>query len=148
MTKIIYLNGPSSSGKTTIAKALQNYFSENYLLIGIDKFIGFMPDKINNWDEEIETPGFSWKLDTDTTGHSIYHIHTGPFAKRIIKSLKDISLLLASQHYNLIIDDVAFGAIEVEEWKKTLKTHNAIYVGVTTPLTILERREKARGIVV
>ena len=37
MPKIIYLNGPSSSGKTTLAKALQESLEEPYLHIGIDK---------------------------------------------------------------------------------------------------------------
>jgi chloramphenicol 3-O phosphotransferase len=49
MSKIIYLNGPSSSGKTTIAKALQDSFYEPYLHVGIDKMIGFMPAKVNDW---------------------------------------------------------------------------------------------------
>jgi len=51
----------------------------------------------------------------DPTGHPIYQVRAGPFAQRISRTLKDIALLLASQDYNLIIDDVAFGAIEVEE---------------------------------
>ena len=34
--QIIYLNGPSSSGKTTLAKALQHAFEEPFLHIGID----------------------------------------------------------------------------------------------------------------
>ena len=37
MSRIIYLNGPSSSGKTTLAKALQDSFSDPYLHLGIDK---------------------------------------------------------------------------------------------------------------
>jgi chloramphenicol 3-O phosphotransferase len=145
MTKIIYLNGPSSSGKTTLAKALQNSFSDPYLHVGLDKIIGFMPEKINNWEGGFAPLGFSWKPSTDPTGHPIYQIQMGPFAKKITRSLKDISFLLASQGYNLIIDDVAFGAIEVEEWKKILKHYPVLYVGVTTPLAILEERERARG---
>src|SRR5208282_4332184 len=65
--------------------------------------------------------------------------------KRIVRTLKDIALLLASQHYNLIIDDVAFGAVEVEEWKQVLKGHSVLYVGVVTPLDVLEHREVKRG---
>lgn len=38
--QIIYLNGPSSSGKTTLAKALQHAFEEPFLHVGIDKIIG------------------------------------------------------------------------------------------------------------
>lgn len=49
--QIIYLNGPSSSGKTTLAKALQHAFEEPFLHVGIDKIIGWMPD----YDLEIDT---------------------------------------------------------------------------------------------
>ncbi|HSW86281.1 MAG TPA: AAA family ATPase [Rhabdochlamydiaceae bacterium] len=145
MSKIIYLNGPSSSGKTTLAKALQESFSEPYLHLGIDKIIGFMPEKINNWEGGSAPLGFSWESATDPTGHPIYQIHAGPYAKRITRTLKDVALLLASQHYNLIIDDVAFGAIEVEEWKQVFKTYKVLYVGVLTPLDVLEERERSRG---
>ena len=41
--KIIILNGVSSSGKTTLSKALQNAFSEEYLVLGIDDIIGMLP---------------------------------------------------------------------------------------------------------
>jgi len=145
MPKIIYLNGPSSCGKTTIAKALQDSFDEPFLHVGIDKLIGFMPAKINNWVGGPAPLGFSWEADADTTGHPIYHIKAGPFAKKITRSLKDVALLLASQHYNLIIDDVAFGAIEVEEWRQVLKDYKVLYVGVVAPLEVLEKRERIRG---
>ncbi|MFA6119097.1 MAG: hypothetical protein WCT85_04485 [Parachlamydiales bacterium] len=54
-------------------------------------------------------------------------------------------MILASQNYNLIIDDVAFGGIEVEEWKQTLKNYIVLYIGVIIPLDILEQRERAWG---
>ena len=144
-SKIIYLNGPSSSGKTTLAKAIQESFSEPFLHISIDKIIGFMPAKINNWEGGPAPLGFSWEPATDPTGHPVYQIHAGPFAKKITRSLKDIALLLADQHYNLIIDDVAFGAIEVKEWRQILQNHKVLYVGVITPLEVLEQRERDRG---
>lgn len=145
MPKIIYLNGPSSSGKSTLAKALQESFSEPFLHVGIDKLIGFMPSKINNWEGGESLLGFSWKKVIDRTGQTVYRIHEGPFAKKITRTLKDIALLLVSQHYNLIIDDIANGTIEVEEWKKALKDYKVLYVGVTAPLEILEKREFARS---
>ncbi len=146
MAKHIYLNGPSSSGKTTLAKALQEALSDPYLHIGIDKLIGFMPQKINNWTGGFAPLGFSWEPAVDPTGHPVNKIHAGPFAKRITHTLKAIAHLLASQDYHLIIDDIALcGAIEIEEWKQTFKNYNVLYVGVTTPLPILEERERSRG---
>lgn len=145
VSKIIYLNGPSSSGKSTLAKTLQEALPEPYLHVGIDKMIGFMPAKINNWEGGPAPLGFSWEEATDSTGHPIHNLRVGPFAKKITHSFKNIACLLASQQYNLIIDDVAFGAIDVDEWKKALKDYKVLYVGVTTPLEILEERERARG---
>jgi len=145
VSKIIYLNGPSSSGKTSLAKALQEFLEEPYLHLGIDKIIGFMPAKLNNWTGERVPEGFSWEPVKDLTGHLAYQIHAGPFANKITRTLKDIAHLLAAQQYNLIIDDVSFGAGQVDEWKQVLKEFNVLYVGVTTPLYILEERESSRG---
>ena len=47
--KIIYLNRPSSRGKTTLAKALQHAFEEPLLHVDIEKIIGWMPEKANDW---------------------------------------------------------------------------------------------------
>lgn len=145
MIQIIYLNGPSSSGKTTLAKALQEAIEDPFLHLGIDKIIDFMPEKLNNWEGGFAPLGFSWESAKDPSGHPVFHVRAGPFAKRIVRSLKDIAVLLASQSYNLIIEDVAFGAVEVDEWKQVLKNYNVLYVGVVTPLDILEKREGARG---
>src|SRR3990167_11092299 len=45
---IIFINGPSSSGKTSIAKELQNQLTDTYLHIGIDWFLQIMPKKLWN----------------------------------------------------------------------------------------------------
>lgn len=145
MAKIIYLNGPSSSGKTLLAKALQDLFAEPYLRIGIDKMMSLMPAKLNDWQGGEAPLGFSWKHTLDPSGTPVCALQTGPFAKKITQTLKDIALLLASQNYNLIIDDVAFGSVEVDEWKHALQDYDAFFVGVTAPLNILEERENSRG---
>ena len=43
--KVIILNGVSSSGKTTLAKAIQNAFDELYIRLSIDDFVSMMPVK-------------------------------------------------------------------------------------------------------
>jgi chloramphenicol 3-O-phosphotransferase len=51
---IIILNGTSSSGKTSIVKALQNVLDEPYREAGIDKFIWMLPHRYIDrplWDE-------------------------------------------------------------------------------------------------
>ncbi|MCB1213750.1 MAG: chloramphenicol phosphotransferase, partial [Chlamydiia bacterium] len=69
--KIIYLNGPSSVGKSSLAKDLQTALNEPYLHIGIDRLIGMMPEKINDWSgQEPQSPpqGFSWQTAEDENG--------------------------------------------------------------------------------
>ncbi len=56
IAQIIYINGPSSSGKTTLAKALQQEFDQPFLHIGIDRVIGMMPEKLNNWEGGPSSP--------------------------------------------------------------------------------------------
>ena len=51
---IIILNGASSSGKTSILRALQSQMVEPYLDAGLDKFIWMLPKRYLDrplWDE-------------------------------------------------------------------------------------------------
>ena len=47
--KIICLNGVSSSGKSTIAKALQDKLNEPYYLMSEDTFTFMLPEKFNGF---------------------------------------------------------------------------------------------------
>jgi chloramphenicol 3-O phosphotransferase len=106
LLQIIYLNGPSSSGKTTLAKALQHSFETLFLLVGIDKIIGWMPEKVNDWTGGEAPLGYSWKKDKDSSGSLIHKLQTGPYAKQIAKTFQEIVLLLAQKGHPIIIDDV------------------------------------------
>ena len=147
MTKnvqIIYLNGPSSSGKTLLAKALQNELSQPFLHIGIDKIIGMMPAKFNDWNGGTALEGFSWKKSTDDHGNEVQELQVGPFARKICNSFKNVVLTVAKDGHHIIIDDVAFGKKEVDAWREVLRDFDVFYVGITTPLEVLEQREKER----
>lgn len=143
--QIIYLNGPSSSGKTTLAFHLQETLEPPFLHIGIDRMIGMMPEKINNWTGGHAPLGFSWKNSYDEAGHPIYEIQLGSFAKKISDTLKEIVLTMVRLGHYIIIDDVAFGKQDVEKWKEALKDYNVLWIGIHSPLPLLEQREKDRG---
>lgn len=143
--QIIYLNGPSSSGKTTLAKTLQHSLEKLFLLVGIDKIIGWMPEKVNNWTGGEAPLGYSWKKGKDASGNLIHELQAGPFAIEIAKTFQEIVLLLAQKGHLIIIDDVSFGKQQIDEWKKLLKDFHVLWVGVNAPLDVLEQREKERG---
>lgn len=143
---IIYLNGPSSAGKTTLARALQNVLSEPFLVLGIDQVIAMMPEKYNDWFNETEAEGFSWLPVKDDQGAVIaYKIHSGPYGKRIAEALRNIIITLARTGHNIIIDDVSFGSEQINVWREALKDFKVLWVGVTAPLNIIEQREQQRG---
>lgn len=143
--QIIYLNGPSSSGKTTFAKAIQEALETPFLHIGIDKIIGWMPEKINNWTGGSAPLGYSWHKRIDETGHVMQELMVGPYAKKITKTFQQIVVLLAKEGYSLIIDDVSFGKNEVNGWREILKDFSVLWVGVVAPLPVLEERENERS---
>jgi len=143
--QIIYINGPSSSGKTTLAQALQQEFDVPFLHIGIDRVIGMMPDKLNDWEGGPAPLGFSWKPAVDETGAPVHEIQTGPFGKKMSQTLKEFVLTLVRMGHYVIVDDVAFGKCDVDAWREALKDYNVLWVGVNVPLDVLEAREKERG---
>jgi chloramphenicol 3-O phosphotransferase len=143
--QIIYLNGPSSSGKTTLAKALQHAFEEPFLHVGVDKIIGWMPEKVNDWTGGEAPLGYSWKKSQDEAGNPIQELQAGPYAQKIGAMFRGVILALAKMGHHIIIDDVSFGKSQVDEWKETLKHFRVLWVGVNAPLSVLEQREKERG---
>lgn len=142
---IILLNGPSSSGKSTLANMLQEKFQEPFLHIGIDKMIGMMPSSINNWEGGESEQGFWWKQSVDPDGHPIFEIQLGPYAKKMSDTYKEVVVALARNGHNVIVDEVAFGNEALIAWREKLKEFRTIYIGVESSLPTLEERERARG---
>lgn len=143
--QIIYLNGPSSSGKTTLAKALQNAFEEPFLHVSMDKIIGWMPEKINAWIGGEAPLGFSWKQAIDATGKHIQELQAGPYAQKISKTFQEVVLTLAKMGHHIVVDDFTFGADQLATWKQLLQGFPVLWVQVNAPLPVLEEREKSRG---
>jgi chloramphenicol 3-O phosphotransferase len=142
--QIIYINGPSSAGKTMLARALQQELDQPFLHIGLDRVIGMMPSKLNNWEGGPAPLGFSWKPTVDETGTSVHEIRTGSFGEKMVQTLKAIVLTLANMGHYVIVDDVSFGKYEVDAWKDALKGYKVLWVGIKVPLEVLEAREKER----
>jgi len=87
MYQIVYLNGSSSCGKTTLARALQEKLESSFLVFGIDQIISMMPEKMNDWHNETNASGFSWHSVKDKNGQiTAYKIQTGPYGEKMVKS--------------------------------------------------------------
>lgn len=99
--QIIYLNGASSTGKSTLARALQNKLKNHYLVIGIDQVIGMMLEKLNDWQHNTMAPGFSWQPVNDEDGVTMaYKIVKGPLGKKIYYEHRNRITLRSNQSIN------------------------------------------------
>ncbi len=122
--KIIFLNGTSSSGKTTIAKELQQILEEPYLLVSIDNFISMLSQKYLNGE------------DPETLKKTIL---------KIISGMHHSISALASSGNNIIVDHVLQERQWLKECVNVLSDFQVLFVGVRCPLEGLELRESNRG---
>jgi chloramphenicol 3-O phosphotransferase len=143
--QIIYLNGPSSAGKSTLAKLLQAKLPAPYLHIGIDHLISLMPARCNDWSNGSAAEGFSFQEVKDEQGIVHRELWVGPFGKKIADTYIEVVELLARLGHFVIVDDVAIRPGEVDEWSSVFRGRRVLLVGVTASVEELERRERARG---
>jgi chloramphenicol 3-O-phosphotransferase len=132
--KIIFLNGVSSSGKTTLAKSLQERLTEPFYWLAVDTFIEtLMPKKYFSID------GFN------PDGAEPVIFKTISLAQHTIKFFADMGA-------NTIVEHILFPSIEIQPYKnqtvecvELLHEYPVLFVHVTCPLEELRRREKKRG---
>ncbi len=124
------LNGASSSGKTTILRALQNMLSEPYLDAGIDKFIWMLPGRYLDrplWD--------------DVLGLAVQPGETG---RILFSGMHQAIAALARAGNNLLADHVLVEPAWVSECGRLFCDLPAYLVGIRCPLEVLEERERTR----
>ena len=116
---IIFLNGVSSSGKTSLANELLTRLSE-FFRFSVDDF-DLVIDRMEDRDS-----GHLIPVETDELFHE--------------------TVALFSNHgINLIVDQVLHCPFTADNCLKVLRAHPVLFVGVHCPLNELERREKERS---
>jgi chloramphenicol 3-O phosphotransferase len=130
--KIIFLNGTSSSGKSTLAKVLQRKLPEPYFCIAMDTFT----DIISPWF----TGDYNGETSENLERQSLSAMH------HTIKLYSDLG-------YNVIVDDVICKWVSsqgeeyklLEECVALMHDYPVLFVKVYCPLEELKRREIERG---
>jgi chloramphenicol 3-O phosphotransferase len=150
---IIFLNGSSSSGKTTLGKAMQDAFTHPYLLFGCDDLF-FMSPKRYYGDADSASQshkdGFTKQgvemIEVQKPGEPIsIHFKYGPVFRRIIFSMAPVVATLVKQGNSVIFDHVLHDQEMYDDCKKCFADFYVLSVGIFCPLAILEQREKQRG---
>ena len=125
--QIIFFNGASSSGKTTLAKVLQEKLEEPYIYVSMDNFINLYPEKYLNPTNQEEMQ-ITWQL--------ILNVISG-----MTKSLA----ALAKTGNNIILDHLLREEGWLEDCVESWQGLDVLFIGLRCPLEVLEQREKERG---
>ncbi|MEO1222157.1 MAG: AAA family ATPase [Pseudomonadota bacterium] len=135
--QVIILNGVSSSGKTTLAKAIQKYSTDIWLHVAMDNFIAMLPD-----GSEFDREWFP-VTEVERDGTTLPHIGNGPAGESLLGQMRQLVQNLAEAGFNVLVDDVA-EATEIADYRRRLGT-SCVAVKVDAPLDELECRESERG---
>ncbi len=121
---IILLNGTSSAGKSTLARALQEQLDQPYLHVDGDYFWQLYP-----------------AVYFDRRPDEIYRVWRGRFLPACYRSLAS----LAGTGLNVIIDEVLTKPMTLTWLQEALKGYSVLFVGLHCGLEELERRERQRS---
>jgi chloramphenicol 3-O phosphotransferase len=123
--KIILLNGASSSGKSTLAAALQRLLDEPFWHYSIDHLLAakVLPSK------RIEEGHFFWR----------------DLRPRFFDGFHATLPALCEAGNNLVVEHIVETAQWMNRLVQLLHTHDVYFVGLHCPVEELERRERARG---
>jgi len=143
---LIVLNGASSSGKSSIARALQDLWPRPLLVTGIDTFVGAWPSKFTKFIGEDGSP-------TEQTVGLRVVPGRGPDPSWIFESGEQFNLLMRLAHrawaslseggIDQVVDHVLFEEPLRLDALEALT--NAFWVGVMCDIDELVRRETRRG---
>lgn len=140
---ILFLNGCSSSGKSTLARALQYSLEGASLTLGVDTFLRMMPPHYKGFEEKAKEGVFFTSI-SDDNGSRI-KIESGPFGKKLFETAPKIIKLLGLEGFDLIIDEVLLGKENIKHYVSQLKEFTVYFIGVMCDLNVMEEREILRG---
>jgi chloramphenicol 3-O phosphotransferase len=138
---VIILNGTSSSGKTSIVRALQEVLDEPYLDAGIDKFLFMLPKRY--LDEPLWHQVFDY-LYADPIARTGLSIKAGPVGHRVVTGMHRSIAALACAGNNVVADHVLLEQPWLKDCVEILRDFPVWFVGVRCPLEVVEQRERER----
>lgn len=145
--RVILLNGTSSAGKTTLARAIQDESTTPVVYWGIDTLFGLVPP---NWGGGRDGPrsrdGFWYDRSGRTEdGRPLLVVRYGPVGHRMLLSACAAAAAFPRGGDDLVIDEMLLTPDLMSVWLTALAGLEVLLVCVTCPLAVAERRELARG---
>lgn len=144
--KIIFLNGTSSAGKTTLAHALQESLEEAFLHIALDQFRDGLPDKFRGLNSAPGETGFRGLNVVPVTDQEkpFTSIEFGDVGETMLKGMRRAMASMVAAGNNIIIDDILLKAEFLQDYLEVFAPFSVTFVGVRCPINVINARERSR----
>lgn len=143
---IIFLNGGSSVGKSTIAREMMRQSDRPFLYFSVDHLVNFWIDEKFVAFENEPKEWFYHERALDETGNVEVRIIDGPNALQLHWDMIEAISVLIKKGYDFIIDEVLWDESIFNRYIPALSSANRVYmVHVVCDLVECERREKKRN---
>ncbi|HEY9219463.1 MAG TPA: hypothetical protein VIO94_15560, partial [Phenylobacterium sp.] len=139
-----FLNGASSSGKTSLTRTLQALWPRALAVVGIDMLITMLPPAYTGFGEHA-AQGYPFTVETDDEGRSVTRASTGPLGRILERRLGEFVAGLAADGLDVVVDHVVTDETAFFDAVGTLDPSTAYLIGLRCDLPTLALREKARG---
>lgn len=131
--QVVMLNGGSSAGKSSLARALQAILPEPWLIFGVDDFVNAMPPAMQESDDGL-------------VFHPDGRISVGPGIRRLRDAWDQGVAAVARAGVGVIVDDVFLAGVAVQQrWHAALYGLEVLWVGVRCDPDVAATREAQRG---
>jgi chloramphenicol 3-O phosphotransferase len=150
---LIYVNGPSSSGKTTLCRALQAAILEPFLCVGFDDFI-FMSARryylgadtsAQTGTDDFTAQGVEMVTTSPADAPVSVKAIFGPVFRRLIDAMPAAVRALVDGGNRVIFDDVLHDRQMHDNRRHAFEGIDIFTVGVVCDVEVLEERERSRG---
>jgi chloramphenicol 3-O phosphotransferase len=159
---VVWLNGTSSSGKTSIARALQEIMETPYLHTGIDHYLPRLPPTCFSVSDGLDPATFDHFLLVygeggvrtvvqTPDGETVYvddvltEVRLGPGAVKLIAGMYHAVAALSAAGIDVIVDDVVHDPRVLQAAVAILRHTPVLFVGLHLPRHVAEQRERDRG---
>jgi chloramphenicol 3-O phosphotransferase len=144
--KVIFLNGTSSSGKTTLAHALQEMLDEPYQHMALDHFRDGLPAKYRGLNSPVNTTGQLGlnvvPVQTASAAHT--EVRFGEKGKQMLRGMRRAIAAMARSGNNIIIDDIILEPEFLSDYLIALSDFDVYFVGIRCPIATIGTREALR----
>ena len=145
--RVVVLNGSSSAGKSSLARALQRRWAgrgEPWVIFGWDDFVPRLSDRWHGTPDhhgDLAHEGVAYRAIDEQTAV----LDVGPLGQRMLSAYHRAVAAIATAGVHVLVDEVLMTAGEWSDWQVALDGLDVRWVAVRCDLEVVAAREEARG---